>query len=260
MYYDKSVLSDQDVTSFEQTLKVCDSKGKEFAMDAGNGYYASMFMFTGGMTLGFDEANFSQICNYNEQKVTDSLKAFATAIRGSKSFSSMAVTSGVSGMQNGNVAALIDGTWDAPAIKKALGSNFGVVKLPTININGQNTQMVDFLGYRALGVNINTKFPATAHALAAYLSSKDCQEQLASNLEICPSNIEALNDSAIASDPVISAMKEQQKNSIEQTEISGCFWDPVASVGSYLYEPDGNPIDDASLKALLKDTMSAIEE
>ncbi|MDP4121091.1 MAG: dockerin type I domain-containing protein, partial [Bacillota bacterium] len=47
MYYDKSVLSDQDVSSFEQTLKVCDSKGKEFAMDVGNGYYASMFMFTG---------------------------------------------------------------------------------------------------------------------------------------------------------------------------------------------------------------------
>jgi arabinogalactan oligomer/maltooligosaccharide transport system substrate-binding protein len=47
LVYDKSVISDKDAGSFEKILEYCKKAGKQFIMDAGNGYYSCMFLFTG---------------------------------------------------------------------------------------------------------------------------------------------------------------------------------------------------------------------
>ena len=51
-------------------------------------------------------------------------------------FVSDADGSGLSGLRDGSVKAMFSGSWDASAVKEALGDNYGVVQLPTITING----------------------------------------------------------------------------------------------------------------------------
>ena len=52
-------------------------------------------------------------------------------------FVSDADGSGLSGLRDGSVKAMFSGSWDASAVKEALGDNYGVVQLPTITINGE---------------------------------------------------------------------------------------------------------------------------
>ena len=60
-------------------------------------------------------------------------------------FVSDADGSGLSGLRDGSVKAMFSGSWDASAVKEALGDNYGVVQLPTITINGEEKQMKSFL-------------------------------------------------------------------------------------------------------------------
>ena len=50
LVYDKSVVSDEQAQTLEGTLEACKAANKKFVMDAGNGYYSCLFMFTGGLT------------------------------------------------------------------------------------------------------------------------------------------------------------------------------------------------------------------
>ncbi|MDP4119549.1 MAG: extracellular solute-binding protein, partial [Bacillota bacterium] len=170
------------------------------------------------------------------------------------------VTSGVSKLQGGQAAALIDGTWDSVAIKSALGKNFAVAKLPTININGTATQTISLMGYKMLGVNKNTKYPNTAHALAQFLTDKTSQIDRVKDLGWGPSNKEAQQDPAAKNDPAIQAVQEQAQYSLPQTVMVGTFWDPMAAIGSYLITEKGNPLTPAALTKLMNDTKSAICE
>ena len=69
-------------------------------------------------------------------------------------FVSDADGSGLSGLRDGSVKAMFSGSWDASAVKEALGDNYGVVQLPTITINGEEKQMKSFSGSKAIGVNL----------------------------------------------------------------------------------------------------------
>ncbi len=76
-----------------------------------------------------------------------------------------------------NAAAGIDVSWNMAADKRAFGENFGVTKLPAVNVADENRQMISLYGDRYLGVYSNTVYPKAAQALAYFLSSRNCQMQ-----------------------------------------------------------------------------------
>ena len=51
LVYDKSVVSEEDAKTMEGILKACKAANKKFCMNADSGYYACMFLFTGGVRL-----------------------------------------------------------------------------------------------------------------------------------------------------------------------------------------------------------------
>ena len=107
--------------------------------------------------------------------------------------------------------------------------------------------MISMHGYKLMGVNIKTKYPLTARALATYLSGEKCQIERAEQLGFGPSNKKALESDASKNDPVLVAISAQQQYSIPQLIISGGFWDPMATLGEYIY--DGDDQSEAALKA-----------
>lgn len=238
LVYDKSVVSDEDAKTLEGVLAACRKAGRKFNMDAGNGFYSCMFMFTGGLELqGLNDEGVQQFNKYDEEKVIDSLEAFANLFHEySDIFQSDNVDKTGSGFAQDprSVAAGIDGSWNAATVKSKLGDDYGAAKLPTINIKGTDTQIISMSGYKLIGVNAQSKAPYTAHALANYLAGEKCQLARAEKLSWSPSNKVAVESEVVKANLGSMACLEQAKNALPQVNIADTFWAPMGTLGNYL--------------------------
>ncbi len=238
LVYDKSVVTDEDAKTLEGVLAACKKAGRKFNMDAGNGFYSCMFMFTGGLEIqGLSDTGVQQFNNYDEEKVVDSLEAFANLFHEySDIFQSDNVDKTGSGMAQNprSVAAGIDGSWNAATVKEKLGDDYGAAKLPTINIKGTDTQIISMSGYKLIGVNALSKFPYSAHALANYLAGEKCQLERAEKLSWSPSNKVAVESDTVKANLGSMACLEQAKYALPQVNIADTFWSPMGTLGNYL--------------------------
>lgn len=255
--YDKRLVSDEQAKSLEGILEACEASGKKFIMDCGDGFFACTFIFTGGLSLdGFEEDGMTQKFNdYDINKVTAAVKAFSDAFVGAgKNFESNNSSQVVDGFKNGTTAAGVLGSWDAAAATAVLGENVGYAILPTIKVDGTDTQMINMFGYKYLGVNNQTKFHTTAQTLAFYMTNEENQVRRAANLGWAPANVTAQNDDAVKSAPHMAVFLAQSEYSVAQTAIAGTFWDPLAALGKYITEAN----NDRSTEAIQKEVKACL--
>ena len=237
LVYDKSVISDDDVATFEGVLAACRKAGRKFNMDAGNGFYACMFLFTGGLKLTGIEDDVQQFNDYDPEKVLDTLVAFNKLFSEySDVFQSDNVDKTSAGMCFGNetIAAGIDGSWNSTKYSDNIPDRYGAVKLPTIDVNGTATQIISMNGYKLIGVNNYTQFPETAHLLARYLTGEKCQMTRAKELAWSPSNKVVAASDVVAANKGTVACLDQANYSEPQVNITKTFWSPTGSLGTYI--------------------------
>ena len=261
LVYDKSCVTDEDAKTIEGIFAACKKANKKFVIDAGNGFFACMFPFTGGLKIdGVDDEGTQKFNDYNESDVVDTLAAFSALFNEYKDiFVSGEATRISSGMSENpsTVAAGVDGSWNTNAVKDALGDNFGAAKLPTINVNGEDKQIISLHGYKYIGVKSTTKYPYCAQALANFLTSKEAQLKRAEVLGWGPSNNEAVTDPVVTGNIALTAIIEQAKNSVPQTGISETFWTPMGALGNYLWKNNGSK---DQIKAEFEKTIENIKD
>ena len=241
--YDKRDITADQAKSLEAVFEACKTANKRFIMNNGDGYFACMFLFTGGLeTNGLEEDGETQKFNdYDIDQVTASVQAFANLFKQySANFEANKTSAVVDGFKNGTTAAGVIGSWDVASAKAALGENAGFAVLPTININGTDTPIKNMFGYKFIGVNSQSKFPYTAQALAYYLSNEECQQERAEQLEWGPSNTNVAASDFVKNNESMSAILAQAENSVPQTIIVGTFWDPCAALGGYVGEKNND--------------------
>lgn len=258
--YDKTAVTADQAKTLEGVFEACKAANKRFIMNNGDGYFACMFLFTGGLeTDGLEEDGETQKFNdYDIDQVTASVKAFADLFKANANyFESNKTSAVVDGFKNGTTAAGVIGSWDVASAKAALGDNAGFAVLPTININGVDTPIKNMFGYKFIGVNSQSKFPYTAQALAYYLTNEECQQERAEQLEWGPSNINVANSDFVKNNESMSAILAQAANSVPQTIIVGTFWDPCAALGGYVGETN-NDFSEAAIKAEVEKCINNI--
>lgn len=259
LVYDKSVISDEDAKSWEGILAACKKNGRQFIMDAGNGYYSCMFPFTGGLKLDGlegDAQDTQKFNKYDENEVAQTMSAFSELFHKYKdTFVSATVDKVSAGFSTAKrtCGAGIDGTWNAAVNKEALGKDFGVTVLPTINVNGKDKKTVAMIGYKYIGVKSVTKFPNASEELANYLVSAECQKTRLDKLGWTPTN----KGVEVEGNDAINTMLEEAKTFVVQANIIQAFWDPMANLGNKVYKADEKS-DVATMKTLLKDTLTNI--
>lgn len=237
LVYDKSVIADGDVATFEGVLEACRKAGRKFNMDAGNGFYACMFYFTGGLEITGLEDGVQQFNDYDEEKVVDALEAFNKLFDDYKDvFQSDNVDKTGSGLAQNprTIGAGIDGSWNSATILKTLGDDYGAVKLPTINIKGTDTQIISLNGYKLIGVNDYSDFPEASHVLANYLAGEACQMKRAEELSWSPSNKTVAASDVVAANKGTVACLDQANYSLPQVNIADTFWAPTGTLGNYI--------------------------
>lgn len=264
LVYDKTAVSDEQAQKFEDVLAACKTAGKKFIMDAGTGYYACIFMFTGGVTIdGYtDDTQETQKFNdFDEDTAVATLQAFAKLVKEYKgTFQALSVDKIASGFADGTCGAGIDGTWDTAVNKEKLGDNFGAAKLPTINVNGEDRQMISMYGYKAIGVKSTSNYPLTSAALALYLTGEHCQRQRAEQIAWGPTNNTVITEDVVTSDAALTASVEQAKYAVAQVHITSTFWDPVGTLGNQIIKDDWNADDADKTKQLLNTTITNVKD
>lgn len=262
LVYDKSVVSDEQAKTLEGVFEACKAANKKFVMNCGDGFYSCLFAFTGGLTIdGFDEDGETQkFSDYDETKVVATLKAFHELFVEYKDyFLDGEVSKIVDGFKSGTVGAGFDGSWNFTLAKEALGDNAGFAALPTINVDGEDTPIVNMFGYKLLGVNSSTQYPNTACELAKYLSGEQCQQERAEQLNWGPSNVNVAESDFVKNDPALTAIIAQQSNSIAQMNIQATLWTPMGTLGSNIADTSKTWTDD-DYKSFVTTTIANVRD
>lgn len=247
LYYDKSVLSEEDVKTLDGILAAANKAGKQVHMDISNGWYLASFFLGNGCQLTLDE-NGKQICDFNNANglaAAEAIRAFCN----DPAF----ITGDDSVLQGGigdNICCGVSGPWTSAAIKEKLGDNFAAAKLPTFTCNGKQVQMGSFLGCKVLGVNTQTAHPVEAMELAEFLTSEKSQLRRFEVLGYGPSNINAAASDKVASDPALTALAVQSAFAISQ-HVLGAYWTPSEAFGAEL-----EAHTDGDLQAMLDQLVS----
>ena len=263
LVYDKTVVSEDKAGKLEDILAACKDAGKKFIFDCGNGYYACTYAFTAGVKIdGLEDDGVTQkFVQYDENEAVKTLQAFSRLMHEYKgTFTSLDVAQIASGFSTGTLGAGVDGSWNTNADQKALGDNFGAAKLPTINVDGTDKQLVSLFGYKYIGVNAASKFPASAQILAYYLHGEKCQEQRAEELGWGPSNKNVQGKPVITDNPIQQAIKQQSENACVQVNIAPTFWNPMGNLGNKLIADETDPEDAEYFSKLLKDTVANVRD
>lgn len=142
--------------------------------------------------------------------------------------------SGIAGLRDGSINAMFSGSWDANAVKEALGDNMGVASLPSYTLNGKEVQMMAYAGSKAIGVNPNCDNMVAAIELAVFLGSEEAQQAHYEMCSVIPCHTELLEQPDFAGDELVAA----QNNTFENTSILQPFvskmnncWTPVENMG-----------------------------
>lgn len=244
MYYDKSKYTEEEVKSLDVMMaKDLGADVKNFSMDLDNGWYLASFFFAGGCSLfGADGQNATE-CTFNNEngvKVGNYLVDLATSNKFLMETENGA--NAIDALTKGKLGAWCSGTWNAENIQKALGDNYAATKLPTISLDGQDSQLKSFADYKYIGVNMNTDPEAmeAAQALAAYLGGEECQKIRFLARSIAPTVTSLVSDPEVSANIAVAALSEQAAYTQFQSTIPqmGNFWSPAEGFGAGVYNKE----------------------
>lgn len=222
-----------ETTNSPEVLESLVKDGDLYGVPFTNSWYLPSFYIGNGCTLfgdGTDESKGVDFSGEKAAEVTDYLIDLAA----NPNFEIDADGSGLAGLRDGSINAIFSGSWDANAVKEALGDNMGAAALPTYTLNGQEKQMTAYAGSKAIGVNPYSKNMVAAVELAVYLGSADAQKTHYELRNVIPCNTELLEEKSIAVDPLVSAQNDTfNRTSILQpfvAKMNNC-WVPVENMG-----------------------------
>ena len=266
MYYDKSVLTAEDVKSLDGILAKC-SPQKQFAMPFNDGWYSTSFYF--GKNLGYEvtyDEDFAETkitCDFDSdtgKQVTQAMWSLVQDPRVKADANDSKITAG---FNDGSIVAATTGIWNRTAIESYWGENFAVAKLPTYTFNKgaadeEQVQLVSFAGYKLIGVNNYSDQKAEAIKFARFYTSKESQIKHFELRGFVPTDKEARKDERVRADVCAAAITEQLKFSKAQKEVPSTLWVPMEGLGNAMLT--GLTSGNFNLEQQLKACVDAIEK
>ena len=249
MYYDKSVIPDEDVDSLEKLIADCEAAQKYFAFEQQTSawYLASFFFATGCKSEWTTNDDGDFISVYDTFNSPEGL----IAVKGMKKLvdSPFHLSGGGADQFNQNAAVLVSGTWDYEAVKGYLGDNMGVADLPSFEVDGKEYHLGSFSGCKLMGVKpqVDAVKGAALHRLAQYLTGEKCQMERFEALSWGPSNLADQASDAVQANPGLAALLAQNSYAVPQGQIHGSWWDIAKVIGEDVKAAE----DDAGLQAAL---------
>ena len=237
MYYNKDLFTEEEVKSLETMMAKDLGDGKwNFSTQMTNSWYAESFFFANGCTLFGEDGRDASNCTFNDAKGL-AAGTYMIDLATNPKYLEDADGVGGSAFKEGNLGAITTGAWSAPEFKEALGDKLGAAALPTINIDGADKQLSNFVDFKTIAVKSNTEYPLCAQQLAVYFANHDAALTRFVNQGDVPI-LKSLSESdEIKNDYVAAALNDQAAFATNQPSIPqmGSYWDPMKAFGDGVY-------------------------
>ena len=232
MYYDKSVIPEEDLDSLEALIADCEAADKYFAFEANTSawYIASWFFGTGCVSEWTTETTDDGGVEFVSVNDTFDSANGLIAVKGMKKLvdSPMHLSSSKAAEFANGAAIVVTGTWDYEAAESILGDNLGATDLPSFEVDGNTYHLGSFNGCKLMGVKPqgdDVVKQAALHRLAQYLTDYERQMERFEALSWGPANLEAQQNEAVQANPGLAALLKQSPYSVPQGQIHGSWWD-----------------------------------
>ena len=214
-YYNTSILSKDDVKTWEQIMKACAKKSKTLKATSilGEDGYNNSFLLL-ARKVNPDNTTTTSVKLYEDGILENCFLTGDDSVAimkwGQDFFSNpngcyWPSSSGFEvELKDGHSAGLIGGSWNYKAVKTALGSSFGVTTLPRFTINesqaygsineGTIFQSGTFADCKILVMKKNSKYQQYLQDIMMYMSNKTIQERSFEECSNLPAYINAVSE------------------------------------------------------------------
>ncbi|MCD7886322.1 MAG: extracellular solute-binding protein [Clostridiales bacterium] len=260
LFYDSSVLSEEDVASWDSLLAAAEAAGKQVGMTISSGWYNAGFFYGAGFTTGLNDDGTTSIDWDGTSSLgytgVDVVKGMLD-ITSSSAFLACADGDVSNQIASGSLCAAVSGTWDAEAAQAAFGDGYAATKLPTFTCAGDQVQMGSVAGCKLMGVNAYCDNAGWAVLLAEFLTNEESQTRHFELREIGPSNVNSQASDEVASNVALNALAEQSEFATIQS-VGDKYWDPTATFGEIIAQQQLSADDDAAIQSALDDLVSGV--
>ena len=253
MYYDKSIITEEDAKDLAKLVAACEKSGKKFRFALENAWYTAAFFFaTGCEHTWTTDANgdFTSVNDtFNSDKGMIAMKGMQILAK------STAYDSDADKFTDAGV--IVTGTWNAEAAKTHFGNNLAATKLPSFTVDGKTYQLGSYSGYKMMGVKPQTdaKRGAVLQLLAQFLTNEENQLARFNSFGWGPSNVKAQANDAVKANESLAALAAQNAFAVPQGQIAGVFWDNAKLLGAVAKAATS----DAELQKGLDDYTKALD-
>ena len=264
LYYDSSVVSDEQAKTLEGIIEACAAKGKKFGYNLTNAWIMAGFFFA--QPVGGGDALCSSTWTYsadgkNAIAVDDNFNS-ANGLIAMKAMNALANSgSWVDSADNfGGTGAIVTGIWNANAAEAEYGDNMKATKLPTYTVDGTTYQMGSFSGYKLLGCKPQTddEKAKICADLALYLTSGEAQLERYYEFQWGPSNKTAQANQDVQDNALLAALLQQNEYAVPQGVIHGDWWTEAAQLGTIAAEADKTVEDLQAALATYQEKINAM--
>ena len=230
MYYDKSIISDEQALDLAAIVAQCESNNVKFRFALENGWYVASFFFATGC-----HTNWTTNENGDFVSVDDTFNSAAgmTAMKGMQILAKSPCYDSNADIFT-DAGVVITGIWNANAAAEHFGKNLGATKLPSFTVDGQSYQLGSYSGNKLMGVKPqqDVRKQAVLHLLAQFLTNEECQNQRYESFQWGPSNKNAQASDAVQSNISLAALAAQNAFATPQGQIAGVYWDNASALGA----------------------------
>ncbi|MBE6649046.1 MAG: extracellular solute-binding protein [Ruminococcaceae bacterium] len=230
MYYNKSIISEEDAKSMEKLIAACEANELKFRYALENAWYTASFFFATGCKSNWSMNEAGEFTSVDD---TFNSEAGLIAMKGMQKLAkSSAYDSNADVFVDAGV--IVTGIWNAEAAQAHFGDDFAAAALPSFEVDGKSYQLGSFSGYKLMGVKPQTdaKKGAVLSLLAQYLTNEDCQKARYEKFQWGPSNKAAQETDAVKSNASLIALNAQNQFAIPQGQIHGSWWDIAKVLGA----------------------------
>lgn len=260
LLYDSSVLSEEDVATWDGLLAAAAAAGKQVGMTLASGWYNASFFYGAGFTTGLNEDGTTAIdwngtssLGYTGVDVVEAMLNIA----GNSAFQAVPDNGLNPAIYSGALCAVVDGTWDASAAAETWGDGYTATVLPTFTIAGDQVQQGCVSSFKLMGVNAHSANTGWAVLLAEFLTNEESQTARFEARTLAPTNIAAASSEAVGANVAIAASSAQDAYGVIQT-VSGKYWDPSAAFGEMIAQGTLKVGDTAGIQAALDSLVQGV--
>jgi arabinogalactan oligomer/maltooligosaccharide transport system substrate-binding protein len=253
MYYDTSIISEEDAESLEAVIAACEANNVKFRYALENAWYTASFFFATGCHSNWSMNEAGEFTSVDD---TFNSEAGLAAMKGMQMLAqSPAYDSNADIFTDAGV--VITGIWNANAAAEHFGENLGATDLPSFTVDGNTYHIGSYTGNKLMGVKPQTdgNKGAVLSLLAQFLTNEECQLKRYELAQWGPSNLAAQASEAVQANASLAALAKQNAYGQPQGQIHGSWWDIAKLLGAEAKAATS----DEDLQAALNDYTATID-